>query len=91
MKYIDKHAYFRCLELSVSESCNYQCRYCIFWRNNRRRALMSQELALAVTDKYLDYLEYSPSSTLGRENLCCPGRRSTQYPATSGGECLPFA
>ena len=58
MKYIDKHAYFRCLELSVSESCNYQCRYCIFWRNNRRRALMSQELALAVTDKYLDYLEY---------------------------------
>ena len=57
MEYIRRHAYFRCLELSVSETCNYQCRYCIFWRNNSRSALMPQELALNVAGKYLDYLE----------------------------------
>jgi len=37
----------QCLELSVSEHCNYQCIYCTFWRHksNSRRGLMSEELA----------------------------------------------
>lgn len=41
--------YLQCLELSVSECCNYRCTYCTFWRNRSSasgQGLMSEELAM---------------------------------------------
>ena len=41
--------YLQCLELSVSEQCNYRCTYCTFWRNRNcssGKGLMSEELAM---------------------------------------------
>ena len=46
MKYIDKHAYFRCLELSVSESCN--CPVCRSFSRAYLRHLFKADEVLAL-------------------------------------------
>ena len=46
----------RCLELSVSEHCNYQCIYCTFWRNKStiKKKYMSTEVAEKALKDFLN-------------------------------------
>lgn len=46
----------KCLELNISESCNYDCVYCIFKRNNKANRFMSPLKARKYADKYVEYL-----------------------------------
>lgn len=47
----------RCLELSVSEECNYHCLYCTFWRQKKRGSQdtkMSERLAKRLIYDFLE-------------------------------------
>ena len=45
-----------CLELNISESCNYNCEYCIFHRNIENKSFMGLRMVEDVVEKYIDYL-----------------------------------
>lgn len=46
----------KCLELNISEACNYRCTYCIFHRNNMKVNLMKPEFAVQMAIAYDKYL-----------------------------------
>lgn len=52
----------RCLELSVSETCNFRCTYCTFWRNKAESgvSVMKPELAIAIVKDFLASLPVKP-------------------------------
>ena len=52
-------ARIRCLELNISELCNYNCEYCIFHRNIKNKTIMSPWLAENIVKKYIEYLDGS--------------------------------
>lgn len=55
----------QCLELSVCETCNYKCRYCVFWRNkNMSKSFMSKDFALQVTDEFLNFVGINSDSAI---------------------------
>lgn len=47
----------QCLELNISETCNYNCEYCIFWRYDLQQKMMTPQMAAEYTDKYGKYLK----------------------------------
>ena len=49
--------YYKCLELNISETCNYNCSYCVFRRNINENILMTPDLARKVTIDYIEYLD----------------------------------
>ena len=54
----------RCLELSVSETCNYMCKYCTFWRNSDSKVcLMDIKLARMIVSDFLSYNACSIDNT----------------------------
>lgn len=52
--------YIKCLELNISEACNYKCDYCIFHRNTTEASLMNVDLARNIARDYADYLNGRP-------------------------------
>ena len=58
---IKKTARVSCLELNISEACNYRCEYCIFHRNISKNALMNPQYAKQVTEEYIRYLDGEPA------------------------------
>ena len=52
--------YIKCLELNISEACNYKCNYCIFHRNTTETSLMKVDLACKIARDYADYLNGRP-------------------------------
>lgn len=45
-----------CLELNISEVCNYDCTYCIFHRNVEEKSIMPVQMAENITRRYLEYI-----------------------------------
>ena len=45
----------RCLELSVSESCNFRCTYCTFWRNKAEKgvSVMHPNIAVSIVQDFI--------------------------------------
>lgn len=55
-EYITANHDIKCLELNISEACNYQCTYCIFRRNSKKVSLMRPEFAAQMAIAYNEYL-----------------------------------
>lgn len=47
----------KCLEINISEMCNYDCEYCVFHRNIKTKKLMSVDIAKKIAMEYCSYLD----------------------------------
>lgn len=54
---IKENKYIRCLEINISEMCNYDCEYCVFHRNIKTKKLMDVNIAQKVAKEYCTYLK----------------------------------
>ena len=52
-----QRSYIKCLELNISETCNYNCKYCVFHRNNKKTVLMDPSTAAQIASDYDRYLD----------------------------------
>ena len=54
-----------CLELNVSETCNYRCKYCIFERNTIEEKVMDPDRAVKYALMYDEYLKHVRRTNAG--------------------------